>query len=404
MKTKITRVLSLLALFSMILGQSFAQSEISGKVLYHLKDSKPIPSVELDLIDADGAVVATATTGLDGAYTFPNVPFGSYTIHATTEITAGGVTMGDALIMFLHLCNLYPFSPIQTLAADVTGDGAVTWDDYWTVVIGWFIQGYPFPSGPWVFEDLQVDHTGAKHYVPKMGGSSAGDVNGTFVPTTRTELAMPEIAYHKQAVSNDFSVGVYANDITEASAMGLVINYPEEMLEISSVSSPFGELNMSINDGTIRVSWINQFYSTSSIDPSKPVLTINGKVTDQYDGSEIRFGINPISHFCDASGEQIGTRYTLPMLSAVESYLGTNYPNPFRESTTIDYILPSDGKVTISLFNQQGQLVKTLVNSYQNAGTHTISFNAENLQPGVYYYNLKQGNNVNETRRMIINR
>lgn len=406
MKKKITQTLTALIAALLLTGQSYAQSDISGSVLYHFKANKPIPSVNLELIDASGNVAGTATTELNGTYIFPNVPFGTYTLHATTQISAGGITMGDALLMFLHLCNLYPFTPIQSLAADVNDDGSVTWDDYWTVVIGWFIQGYPFPAGPWVFEDVVFDHTGAKTNVPTMGGSSSGDVNGTFVPTTRDFIALPEVTYNRQAISNNFSVDIYANDITEASAMGMVINYPVDMIEITNVSCQLGETNMSINNGSIRLSWINQLFSTTSVDPGKPVITIQATLTDRYNGNEILFGINPVSHFCDANGEQIETRYTLPAMTAVENYLGANYPNPFRESTRIDYILPEDGKVSLSLFNQQGQLVRSLIDSYQQAGSHTFTFNTEGLQPGIYYYNLKTNgtNTINETKRMIITR
>ncbi|HCT71835.1 MAG TPA: hypothetical protein DF409_13445 [Bacteroidales bacterium] len=188
--------------------------------------------------------------------------------------------------------------------------------------------------------------------------------------------------------------------------MGMVINYPVDMIEITNVSCQLGETNMSINNGSIRLSWINQLFSTTSVDPGKPVITIQATLTDRYNGNEILFGINPVSHLCDANGEQIETRYTLPAMTAVENYLGANYPNPFRESTRIDYILPEDGKVSLSLFNQQGQLVRSLIDSYQQAGSHTFTFNTEGLQPGIYYYNLKTNgtNTINETKRMIITR
>ncbi len=405
MKKNLTRFFAILMVLLMVTGQLFASSDINGSVLYHFKQNKPIPSVNLDLIDANGNVVATAETALNGTYSFPNVPYGTYTLNANTSISAGGVTMGDALLMLFHLCNIYPFSPIQELAADVDGNGDVTWNDYWTVLVGWFIQGYPFPAGPWIFEDVTFEHTGAKTNVPTIGGSSSGDVNGTFVPSTRDIPALA-VDYTSQSVTNEFIAGIYAKDITEASAMGLVISYPENMISISEVECQLGETNQLVENGTIRVSYINQLLSATSVDPKLPILTIKGKTTEAYDGSEINFELSPVSHFCDVKGDQIGTRYTLPKLMAVESHLGANYPNPFRESTKIEYILPSDGKVTLNLFNQQGQLVKTLVNNFENAGTHSVQFNAEGLQSGVYYYNLSTDGtqSINETKRMIITR
>jgi len=405
MKKSSTKLLTACLTLLLLTGQVFAQSDISGLVLYHFKANKPIPSVQLNLVDQAGVVVASATTDLSGSYTFTNVPFGNYTMTAATSITAGGITMGDAFLMFLHLCNIYPFTPIQELAADVDGDGTVTWDDYWTVVIGWFVQGYPFPTGPWVFQDVTVVHTGAKTNPPAMGGSSAGDVNGTFVPSTR-DLAAIQATYTEKIAGSDFNVEIFAKDITEASAMGMVINYPSSSVEIKDVTCQMGDINMSVVNGQIRISWVNQTTSATSVDPDSPVLVIHAGTSSSYDGRDIKFIIDPVSHFSNFKGEQIDTRYTLPLITNSATCLSTNYPNPFSGSTSIMYTLPTDAKVNISLFNQQGQLVKVITETEAGAGTHYLVFDSFGLEAGVYYYTLKAtgGSNLNETKRMIITR
>lgn len=382
-----------------------AQTDVNGLVLYHFKANKPIPSVNLSLIDASGVVVATAITELNGSYAFTNVPYGTHTMVAQTNISSGGVTMGDAFLMFLHLCNIYPFTPIQELAADVDGDGNITWNDYWTIVIGWFVQGYPFPVGPWTFEDVTFTLTGTKTNVPTMGGSSAGDVNGTFVPSTR-DLTVIEAIYTNKHADNNFSVEIYAKDATEAAAMGMVISYPSSMVDVSNVSCQLGEPNIAIENGQIRLSWISQSNGSASVNPNLPVVVINGKTNSTYNGSDIKFVIEPESHFCNYKGEQIDTRYTLPLITNSGSYLASNYPNPFSESTNITYSLPIDAKVNISLFNQQGQMVRVIRDAVENAGSHNIVFESNGLEAGVYYYNLKTSgaNAINETKRMIITR
>lgn len=405
MKKNITCLTAIIFALMLATSQLFAASDINGSVLYHYKQNKPIPSVNLDLVDSDGNIVATTTTALNGTYNFVNIADGTYSLSASTSIKSGGVNMGSALTIFMHLCNIYPFSPIQKLAADVDGDGNITWNDYWAVVIDWFLRGRAFPVGNWVFQEVTFAHTGAKTNVPTLGGSSSGDVNGSFVPSVR-DIAALDVNYTSQSIDHEFTTGIYAKDITEASAMGLVIAYPENQISINEVECQLGETNMSIENGMIRISWVNQLFSTTSIDPNQPILTIKGKTTNKYDGSEIIFDLSPVSHFCDAKGEQISTRYTLPKLTAAESHLGANYPNPFVSSTSIDYILPSDGKVTINLFNQQGQLVKALVNEYQTSGSYSIQVNSDGLQPGIYLYNLttEGTNRINETKRMIITR
>ena len=402
---KLTIYLISLMAITLISANSFAQSDINGKVLYHNKANKPIPAVHLNLIDASGVVVDTTTTLMNGSYSFTNVPYGTYKITASTSIEAGGVTMGDALLMLMHLCNIYSFNPLQALAADVDGDGAITWDDFSTVVIGWFIQGYPFPAGPWIFQDVVFEHTGAKTNVPTMGGSSSGDVNGTFVPATRN-LAAIQAIYTEQPVESTFNIEIFAKDVTEVSAMGMVIDFPASMVTINNIHSQVGELNTSVENGQIRLNWIDHSGAMKSLDPNSPVLVINASTNSSYDGSDIRFVINPESHICDFKGEQIDTRYTLPLITMQGSYLASNYPNPFNGYTNITYTIPSDSKVNISLFNQQGQLVKVITDADKSAGTYNINFNSDGLEAGVYYYTLKASGNktINETKRMIITR
>lgn len=83
------------------------------------------------------------------------------------------------------------------------------------------------------------------------------------------------------------------------------------------------------------------------------------------------------------------------------SYLSQNYPNPFNPQTTIDYIVPAAGTVTLDVFDARGAKVTSLVNGVKTAGKHTVSFNAQGLASGVYFYRLK-GNGFNEMRKMVL--
>ena len=404
MKKNFTRLLSVLSIVLLFTSSIFAQSDINGSVLYHMKANKPIPSVNLSLIDADGAVVATTTTELNGTFNFVNVPYGTYSLEASTSITAGGVNMGDAFLMFMHLLNIYSFTPIQELAADVDGDGSVTWNDYFTVVVGWFVVGYPYPAGPWVFETTTYTHSANKTNWPNVGGSSAGDVNGTFVPSTR-DLPAIEVNYTNQSLANNFIVNIEAGELTEVSAMGMIVNYTAAEVNITKVSSPLGEVEYAAENGQVRATWINKSITSQSLESGSPVLVIEGNTTAAYKGSDLKFELDPRSHLVNSEGNLIAARYTVPMLIAGE-HLSGNYPNPFNGTTTINYILPEDGFVNINLYNQQGQLVKVITSKEAKAGNYQVQVNSEGLTAGVYYYTLQtKGNHpLNETRRMIITR
>ncbi len=85
-----------------------------------------------------------------------------------------------------------------------------------------------------------------------------------------------------------------------------------------------------------------------------------------------------------------------------------NYPNPFNPTTTITYTLKSEGFVTIKIFDVLGKEVETIVNQIQNRGTYKLTFNAANINSGIYFYNLTvsdklSGNSIfNQSKKMIL--
>lgn len=100
-----------------------------------------------------------------------------------------------------------------------------------------------------------------------------------------------------------------------------------------------------------------------------------------------------------------------PVITAIKSEQKTiipadytlyqNYPNPFNPSTIIKYSVPKSQLVTLRIYNLLGQVVTTLVNKQQNAGNYEVTFKAENLASGIYFYTINAGN-FNSTKKMIL--
>lgn len=78
-----------------------------------------------------------------------------------------------------------------------------------------------------------------------------------------------------------------------------------------------------------------------------------------------------------------------------------NYPNPFNPSTSIRYKIYEAGNVNITVFDILGNSVYELVNEKQSAGTYEVSFRAENLSSGNYFYRLVAGS-FTETKKMTL--
>ncbi len=82
-----------------------------------------------------------------------------------------------------------------------------------------------------------------------------------------------------------------------------------------------------------------------------------------------------------------------------------NYPNPFTNSTMIQYELQNESLVRFEIYNILGQRVKTLVNEVQSAGLYNIDWtaqddNGEKVSSGLYFYRLQTSDLV-ETMKMI---
>lgn len=89
--------------------------------------------------------------------------------------------------------------------------------------------------------------------------------------------------------------------------------------------------------------------------------------------------------------------------------LKQNYPNPFNPTTTIAYVVPERGYVTIKIFDVLGNEITTLVNEEKPAGEYEVEFSAiggpassiRYPASGIYFYQLRSGSFI-QTKKMIL--
>jgi len=81
--------------------------------------------------------------------------------------------------------------------------------------------------------------------------------------------------------------------------------------------------------------------------------------------------------------------------------LNQNYPNPFNARTTISFELEKPSLVLLEIYDITGAKVETLTDELLPAGSHDITWNANNVASGVYYYKLTDSNS-SETRQAVL--
>ena len=93
-----------------------------------------------------------------------------------------------------------------------------------------------------------------------------------------------------------------------------------------------------------------------------------------------------------------------------EFYLGQNFPNPFKEKTTIKYCIAHKTRVRITIYNSDGEEIEKLLDEEKKPGTYEIDFFAtkchalqsRDLLEGSYFYRLEASDYKSEKKMKII--
>ncbi len=81
--------------------------------------------------------------------------------------------------------------------------------------------------------------------------------------------------------------------------------------------------------------------------------------------------------------------------------LSQNYPNPFNPSTSIKYQLPSDGYISLKVYDILGRETAVLVEGEQSAGYYEAKFDAGNLSSGIYFCRL-QADKFSSVKKLLL--
>ncbi len=104
----------------------------------------------------------------------------------------------------------------------------------------------------------------------------------------------------------------------------------------------------------------------------------------------------------DGTRSLVASTETEVNVTPVDFGLSQNYPNPFNPSTNISFSIPKATNVKITIFNAIGKEIAVLVNGNYESGTHNITWNANNIASGMYFYKMEAGNFTSTKKMMLI--
>ena len=82
--------------------------------------------------------------------------------------------------------------------------------------------------------------------------------------------------------------------------------------------------------------------------------------------------------------------------------LGPNYPNPFNASTVISYFLPAASPVSLDIYDLLGRKLVRLYEGNQQAGEHSLRWDASSMATGIYFYRLSTGDEVRAGKALLV--
>jgi endo-1,4-beta-xylanase len=124
-------------------------------------------------------------------------------------------------------------------------------------------------------------------------------------------------------------------------------------------------------------------------------------------------GWHPDAHLlCSDGSERPALAWLRDYLSATAVHSGTdlpvtfrldqNYPNPFNPETTISYALNRTDHIRLTIYDNLGREVTTLVDEEQMPGQFRMKFDGSNIPSGVYLCTLSAGLEVRTLKMMLI--
>lgn len=273
------------------------------------------------------------------------------------------VAVTDAVCVLQCIVGMNSFDQVQTLLADVTGNGTISAYDASLIL---------------------------QYVVNIIDSFPAQSMSKT--------IAYPQVENFE--LSGQYDNGLYTLTFDLGKTSGVFafeseIKYDYALLRFVSVNSGDSFIESFDNTGRLKIAVadMNELSGNtiSVVFESKNSLLAAPEITSMI-LNEIRIDDTKL--------------HDLDITVPEEYAILLNYPNPFNPETQISFSIPESGMTTLRIYNTLGQHIRTLVHKDMAAGNYTIGWNGRNsagvsVNSGIYLCDL-QARNFSRSIKMIL--
>ncbi|NOY96724.1 MAG: T9SS type A sorting domain-containing protein [Chlorobi bacterium] len=228
-------------------------------------------------------------------------------------------------------------------------------------------------------------------------GFSIVSISDPYDPKVISYSAIDRISFARDIfVKGDFAYtcghGLNITDISD----------PKNPKVVSMLGGNFWS-TIAVIDGDAYVGYNDGLLTINIFDPENPEIIGKYETANTY-VSEL-FANETVIYLTEAYNGMYVLNNNFPTgienLKETGVALFQNYPNPFKNQTTIDYQLPKLANVSLKIYDVMGREIETLVSGNRAAGKYSIQWNGKNLGGQQLFYRLKVDDGTVITKKMV---
>ena len=367
---------------------------LSGRLTYANTQATALVGDTLRLVNTNGQVIASTTTGTDGRFSLENFAAGTYQIKGNANRAWGGVNATDALEARRIYQGLLNPTPIVALAADVNTSNLVNNTDALMIIRRSNGSLSSFPSGNWQYNSGSLDFSSGRLLQASVTSLASGDVNASYFGSTSGRLTLPRLLPSNTAVGLEQGqtqrVAVLAGKTMEMGAMSLDLPWPNG-LELVSIRANMGEnaLLHHLVDGRLRMGWAAPEGHKVRTGDVLFEMELRAEEGVEVDFSALTLG--SMSEIADPMAQTItDASLVMPRLASKSRLMGELqvWPNPARDVLNIQLALESGiHSYSLEMIDALGRVVKS---DYQavTAGELRTKLLLDGIPSGTYLVRL----------------